>query len=839
MPRQQGISIQNNFTKGLITEATALSFPENACTEVDNIVFDPTGRVTRRFGFDEEANSSRLTYSTTDSDVYTTYVWNAVAGSGDTSFLVVQSGSTLRFYDISNSTDVSPNLHITTVVLDTFKVINSTLATNSRACQFSSGNGDLFVTHPSCDSFYVVYDVGAGTLTATAINITIRDFDGLDDGLDTEDRPSDTVGGLVTSNPNHYYNLYNQGWYVNPNGTDALAQWDTARSDLPSNADYIGLYRGSATDPFDNSRVTANSPGNRLAPRGHFIIDAPSLGRQTAMDDTGVTLTLSIDSLTTIDRTAGTTFGNMVRQNKAFDGIYPSTENPNSAATTTGSPGYIGKDFGGSPRTINRAIAWPSTDFIWGSGAGHGDVTISLYASNSLPATATDGTLLATTDVSYNNGNSVTLVSNNATTLYQYIWIYINSSTGVFTSICSEVILYTNVFTLERFSAVEFYAGRVFYAGLGATALSNNIYFSQIIESKDQYGKCYQKNDPTSEFIPDLLSDDGGVIRIPEMGTVKKLYSYQNALLIFANNGIWLISGSSGSSFKADDYVVKKISSIGVVAPTSICSIKGLPAWWGEDGIYTVTFDPNYDSFTPVSLTLNILDSFYNSIPAVNKKYAKGTYDETNQIAYWLYNSGTLTNDLYNYDSVLCLDGKSKAFYTWTIGTGPVVRSIDYIKSAMRTSDPKLKFLINPSYDGTVLFSSTQTFAEVTSTAYKDWVNEGHNVDYTSYFITGYRLDGQTQKFFQPNYVFVFLEQETNASCFMQAIFDFTTSGDTGKWSSSQQVVKDFNINRSVNFRRLKIRGKGRAVQLRFESETGKPFTIIGWSMSESSNTGV
>jgi hypothetical protein len=42
-----------------------------------------------------------------------------------------------------------------------------------------------------------------------------------------------------------------------------------------------------------------------------------------------------------------------------------------------------------------------------------------------------------------------------------------------------------------------------------------------------------------------------------------------------------------------------------------------------------------------------------------------------------------------------------------------------------------------------------------------------------------------------------------------------------------------------MRFRRLKVRGKGRALQLRFESETGKPFTIVGWAYKGSANADV
>jgi hypothetical protein len=131
------------------------------------------------------------------------------------------------------------------------------------------------------------------------------------------------------------------------------------------------------------------------------------------------------------------------------------------------------------------------------------------------------------------------------------------------------------------------------------------------------------------------------------------------------------------------------------------------------------------------------------------------------------------------------------------------------------------------------------TFAEFNDTTnWVDWETYGDGTGYESYFITAYKVHGETQKFGQINYIFTFMEDETNASLWVQAIHEFTNNSASGKWSTPQQAYIS-TLNKDVQYRRLKVRGKGRAIQLKMYSEAGKPFTCIGWSTSESVNADI
>src|ERR1700744_4065341 len=103
MPQSVTTTTVNNFSKGLITEATGLNFPENACTAVNNCIFTLVGDVTRRQGIDyEQSATSKILNS--NGQAINTYKWNNVGGDGETQIVVEQVGGVLYFYESSAAT---------------------------------------------------------------------------------------------------------------------------------------------------------------------------------------------------------------------------------------------------------------------------------------------------------------------------------------------------------------------------------------------------------------------------------------------------------------------------------------------------------------------------------------------------------------------------------------------------------------------------------------------------------------------------------------------------------------------------------------------------------------
>src|SRR5258708_19575283 len=174
MPQQVLNSVENNFTKGLITEFNGLNLPENGATGSDNTTYTIIGDGVRREGIDVETNG--VSHIIPNANVaISSYKWNNVGGDSTVQIVVQQVGSTLYFYQSSSATIAAP-LSTTqlssTVLLSPLVAVNGTFDPTVE-CQFADGNGYLFVYHPSCDPVYCTYT--SGTIVGNKIIIQTRD----------------------------------------------------------------------------------------------------------------------------------------------------------------------------------------------------------------------------------------------------------------------------------------------------------------------------------------------------------------------------------------------------------------------------------------------------------------------------------------------------------------------------------------------------------------------------------------------------------------------------------------------------------------------------------------
>jgi hypothetical protein len=700
--RSAAVSIENNFSKGLITEATAMNYPENSVAEADNCVFLKNGKVIRRWGLDFEDDYQVTTFEALgimgealapedyyDSLAFTEFEWNSVSNNGNLSLMVVQVGNMLVFFEVDGENKVSANRKSFTVNLSSFQTTvpfdDEGQYVAAVQCSFASGFGTLFVTHPLCNPFYVTYSAATDTISTAPITLSVRDFERLNDSLAIDNRPS-------TNSNLHKYNLYNQGWYIDAkNATPAVANvltyWDGARTDFPSNADIWWVNKNSSNQ-FDSAFIDTTPVGNSPAPNGHYIYNAFSYGRNTALSVTGL---------------------------------------PDPSTTYR-------------PRTT------------------------------------------------------------------------------------------------------AFYSGRVWYAGVPDQGYNSKIYFSKVVEGTSDFGTCYQAGDPTSEHNSDLLEIDGGVIVIPDLGNVYRLLPVGSSLLIFASNGIWKIVAPN-DVFAANSFGVQKISSASISAPYSVVIAEGLPFWWDKAGIYTIQIDQTSGKETVINISEATIQSLINAIPDENLNYVKGAYNNIDKNIHWIYRSEDAESltESFKYDKLIVLNLSNQSFSPQTISS-----SVPSVAGLLFTSQSNNDALLTERGASVVKFltignfgtddTEALTISQFNRSDYGDWESYGGAPsNFSSYFITGYRVRGDLLKKFQSNYMVVIMEQEDDSSCLIQGVWDYSNSPSTGHYTSSQQLFRS-NTTKDYSRRKIKIRGNGYSLQFKFRSETGMPFTIVGWTTSDTGN---
>jgi hypothetical protein len=443
----------------------------------------------------------------------------------------------------------------------------------------------------------------------------------------------------------------------------------------------------------------------------------------------------------------------------------------------------------------------------------------------------------------------------------------------------------------SRFSCVESFSGRVFYAGLNSSEDSGKVLFSKVIESNNDFGVCHQLNDPTSEYFSDLLSTDGGVIDIPDAINIKKLYASQSSIFVFAENGVWQINGVDGV-FSATAYSVNRVSRIGILSAGSFVAAESTPFWWSRFGIHTLTSDPVSGQGSEQNLTIPTIQSFWDEIGVDEKQKVKGVYDSINKKIYWAYpnNDEPLQSKINNF---LILDIPLGAFYPWKISDQiplPGFPRTDYVVGVAfysgYGSEGRLDNLVLNTGDNVVIstgenvvveiptdvktgdaaivlltrqITDRMTMAAFRSTEFLDWPETNRPGPYSSYAETGYDFIGDltvkknapylvvysrlTEEGFTGNEVDGY-ETIRPSSLLVSTSWDFKETFTTPQqaYRLKQTVVvnpndlTEFDYPDSVITTRLKLRGHGRSMRIRYESEPGKDFLLLGWGIIQSRN---
>jgi hypothetical protein len=414
---------------------------------------------------------------------------------------------------------------------------------------------------------------------------------------------------------------------------------------------------------------------------------------------------------------------------------------------------------------------------------------------------------------------------------------------------------------IARPSVIAFYAGRIFYAGVSADRYSDKLYFSQIIESDDQFGKCYQVNDPTSETTYDLLDSDGGVISLPLVSKIVSLQVLNDALIVVGTNGIFAIRGTDNGPFRATDYTVDYLSSTGGISNLSFINVDGSLIWWNYDAIYGLSPDQTGVSFSAQNVSKPTIQSLIDQVPADNRPYVKGSYNKKNRIVQWLYND-QIDASPYTYNRILEFNVVSKAFYTYTVTTDKTPRIVGLLSVSGQskttltsnvtdnTSAIVTDNLLDDVYVRTETFSpNIESFKYATSgnigtggspgftysskiEGHQDWVSLGGS-SFFSFFDSGYRIRGEMLRSFSSTPIAIVVDNIDDGEVIFKGIYDYGSRESMPQWLYVTARTQDALYNRHRGdyiIRRVKPRGKGKAFQLHFESDGDNPFSIVGWS---------
>lgn len=310
MARAVANKLYRTFVKGLISEASELTYPENSTIDEDNCIIYRKGNRSRRLGFNIEAGGSMSDYSIPNLETVALkeYVWSTVSNNAKINFLVKQVGNSLYFYDLA-AVPLSGGRKNFVVNLATRLAPNQT-DTSDTEVQMAGGKGWLFVAGQKIEPFIVEYDESADTISVTRVYIQIRDFKGVEDFLANDEEPT-------TLSNAHYYNLRNQGWvnaknnatgttvnyfdtfgnigtYVAPDSA-VITSYFTTTGRYPGNNKQWWTSRDATTNDFDPSLLEKFYSGNNRAPRGHFVVDAFYLDRTAVSGVAGIPVEVSTE----------------------------------------------------------------------------------------------------------------------------------------------------------------------------------------------------------------------------------------------------------------------------------------------------------------------------------------------------------------------------------------------------------------------------------------------------------------------------------------------------------------------------------------------------------------
>jgi len=428
--------------------------------------------------------------------------------------------------------------------------------------------------------------------------------------------------------------------------------------------------------------------------------------------------------------------------------------------------------------------------------------------------------------------------------------------------------------------------------------LNTFVFYSQTVDSLADATKCYTQNDPTDKDISDLLDTDGGFIRIPEARGIHTLVPLENAMIVIAKNGVWAIQGGD-AGFSATEQSVTKVAATGCLSNTTVVNADGTIFYFGESGISVISTDPTSLAPSVENISERTIQTLYNDIPTLAKQYASGYYDRDLRTIRWLYNSGESWYGANNgdwlsrYNSELVLNLMLPAWSRNSIADNGT-QDNPFVSEFVQTNDFNATRYDEIVYDnsgvivtdaagdttvnrGSVSSATSRrkhlafvyqngewefSFAFNRNASFIDWPDQVAN-DAAGFIVTGYGSFGDTTRYKRANFLTVHCRRTEDgfesdgsgalvytspSSCKVQSQWEWTSTATAGRWGEEFQAYRlnqiyipsgagdPFDYSYQIVTTKNKIRGRGRALSLKFSTEPQKDCQILGWSADMHSN---
>ncbi len=451
----------------------------------------------------------------------------------------------------------------------------------------------------------------------------------------------------------------------------------------------------------------------------------------------------------------------------------------------------------------------------------------------------------------------------------------------------------------SSFSTVAFFSGRVWFSGDNNPKRPNGVYFSKTLQKVQDAGILMQENDPTAEVFSDLVDTDGGVIYITEASTIRKLVPFASGILVLADNGVWFISGTANGGFTASSFNVEKISSTGILSASSTAVTDQQVMFFAENSVHVIALPESGGVPAVLDVGLQKIFTFYGLINRQAREHAQACFDPISKKVFWSWLEKTTYNypkDNYRYNRMLILDARTGAFtkYSFTgneatfFGNGPAFpkRTLTRPQSLGNVVVAVSGNVLHTTQGNVIMFQnadSTEEFINsilVTTvigsegalricgfydTDFRDYrtMPATSVQDYVSYVVTGDEILEDLQRNKQATFLHSFFQRtETGfeidgngalvaknpSGCNVIARWDWHNTQAGGRWSDSQRAYRyrrpfipvdvndKFDTGEEIVYTKLKIRGKGRALTLRFESVSEQDFQLLGYSVAFTAN---